>query len=228
MIEEILKYQAKEKEKIALEASIEGGKVKQELTLANKNIENAKRAFVALDNDAKSLEEQSKKLEKIYKEVAGELETVMKNEDVELGKAQSLLANLNAVERQLAGIMSDIEKKSAEFENMKLTVAKAQKAISVLTPEYEKQVGGIASQIAAIDAELNEIAKTVDATLLAKYKQIRKNRATETKDIVVPLIDNRCAGCFFELALATVHKVQTAGVWACENCGRIIYIKDTK
>lgn len=99
----------------------------------------------------------------------------------------------------------------AEFDKLKAVHdAELEKA----TPELER---------------LNEAVKAMepglDQALLAKYKQIKKNRVNP-----VALVENdQCQGCNMSLPSLTLSKLkEQKELVECENCGRILYVRGEK
>ena len=99
----------------------------------------------------------------------------------------------------------------AEFDKLKAVHdAELEKA----TPELER---------------LNEAVKAMepglDQALLAKYKQIKKNRVNP-----VALVENdQCQGCKMSLPSLTLSKLkEQKELVECENCGRILYVRGEK
>ena len=233
MIKSLLDYQAKEKEKLALVASVDMGRVKRELDSASRSLLDAKNALLSLDNDARVLTQAYENAQKQLADIFDRIEQLKKQmlgnqtED-EAASAVSyvsaLLQKVASYENQLDDITRKITGKTAAFEDAKMQTVKAQKSIAVLQSEYEKQRRQIEPAILKFDAELAKLEKGVEPRLMEKYKSKRKlDRSGKATDIVVPLDRNRCGGCRFELPLNLSHKLATDGYIVCEECGKIIY-----
>lgn len=232
MIKDLLEYQNKERDKLALCDAIEGGKAKRELDDANRTIGNAKIMLLNLENDAKSLlvnyESVSKSLKENLEKISAynnkKSKTDICNEveaAAELSFVSELLAKISAAESQLNDIAAKINAKTNAFEDAKTQVVKAQKIATMASGLYQNEVKAVSPKIEKIDAELKAKAAGVNSVLLEKYKQIRKSKPKG--DIVVKLNGNRCGGCHFELPLSLIHTVSNQGYIICEECGKIIY-----
>ena len=228
-IKPLLEYQAREREKIASLATVEGGRAKKELDEATRTREAASGTVKQLASDAEailnSFEAASKNLAEIFKKLEahkvgakGETEEAAASE---MTFVSGLLSKVSGYESQLA----EFSAKSANIKNVyEKAVTSAKRAAEVASRasvQYEKESKEIAPKIAAIDAELKKLAAAVDTSLIEKYKHARKQASKG--DVVVPTLGNRCGGCRFELPLSSLHTAASQGYIVCEECGKIIY-----
>lgn len=231
MIQPLLKYQSKEKEKIKLQSAVEGGKVKRELDEATKTSNATKQLVLSLDAEAKSIMSLIEAVRKNMGELLQRAEGIirdnktMDNEDEinsALSYSSTIADKLAGYEKELQSLTRKINDKSAQFEDARAKLVRATKLVQSLTPEYEKQKEKIAPDVARIEKELATLAKDVDTKLMERYKKAR-SAEKGLKDVVVTLAGERCGGCLFELPLALVHKIATSGYIICEECGKVIY-----
>ena len=232
MIENLLKYQAKDKERLALLQGVEGGKVKRDIAAAERTNNDARNQLLNLESEAKNLNSMFESISKNLKELLERVEKLVKagqpkTED-EIKSAityiETILSKINQIENQLENIGKTISQKTRLFEDVKTNVAKAQSVIRTLTPQYQAQLSQIRPRLDEIEKELVKIGGTVDKTLLEKYKSRRRTEPMgKISDIVVPVANGRCGACFFELPLSLIHKISTDGYIICEECGKIIY-----
>jgi len=96
----------------------------------------------------------------------------------------------------------------------KSSLEKSKTEFGVAKAETEQKIAGIR-------AELAELEKTADKTLLQKYKQKRNEKA----NVFVLEINGKCGGCRMEISAEKKAKLKADGRIECENCGRIIYTK---
>jgi len=235
MIKELLAYQTKEKEKLKLIESVERGKVKRDLDEAKRQLENVKSAVLSLDLDAQNASSNAETVRKNLDELLARSEEILKQAETidptaedELNSlinyADGVASKIKGYESQLIEITKRINDRAAQFEDAKTKIVRATKAIQNLEPEYEKAKTSIDADVKKIDTELTELGKKVDAKLLEKYKRKRSgDKSGAVTDIAVPLTQNRCGGCHFELPAFQTHKVATDEYISCEECSRIIY-----
>jgi len=232
MIENLLKYQAKDKERLELLLSVDGGRVKREINIAQRVNNDARTQLLNLESDAKNLISTFAVISKSIKELLAHVEksvrtTQPKDED-EIKSAvtyiETILLKLNQSGSQLENMGKTITQKAKLFEDVKVNVAKAQSMIKTLTPQYEAQLGQIRPKLETIEKEMLKLSSSIDKVLLEKYKNRRRAEAAgKISDIVVPVANGRCGACFFELPLSLIHKISTDGYIICEECGKIIY-----
>ena len=229
-IKELLEYQKKEAEKLAIEAGVEEGKAKREFDHATQALNEAKRTLLALENDAKVLLSNyssiSKNLSEIFDKIAIYNKNAKQSATEEeatsaLSFVSGLLSKVSAYEAQLNDIANKIAIKTQAFEDAKTQAVKAQAVIKAASAQYESDKANASSGFEKVIAELKAMEKNVDKTLLEKYNIIRKSR--KKGDIVVPVRGNRCGGCHFELSLSHINKVGVDGYIICEECDKIIY-----
>jgi len=229
MIKPLLEYQAREREKLNLLATVDGGKTKRELDEATRTREAASGTVKALANDAEVLlghfEAASKNLAEIFKKLETYGKGAKSNDEEavtnDMTFVSGLLSKVSGYESQLA----DIAAKSANIKNVyEKAVVSAKKAAEVMATasvKYQNETKDIAPKIAAIDADLKKLAAAVDANLMEKYKQARKQ--AKKGDVVVPIVGASCGGCRFELPSSLIHTASSRGYIICEECGKIIY-----
>ena len=233
MIKQLLAYQEKEKERLAVVMSVEAGKTKRELDEAAKQLDTNKRLVLTLDNDAQRITDNFNQAQKTIADITKQIEQVAttdmegKSEKEISAVAQSLSAlfsKLNALEKQIVEMKKQIETKFSQFEEARVKLARIQKIIQTNKPAYEQEKSEIADSITKFDKELAIIAKDINKELVDRYKKKRaQDKAGRGYDIVVKLTHNRCGGCHFELPLSMIHKIETDGYIICEECGKIIY-----
>ena len=233
MIKELLAYQEKDKERLALVLSVENGRVKREMDTANRAIEDAKQNLLALENDARSLtsafESVGKNLRELFERVEQYNKTASSNKsEDEIQSAASyvsaLLQKVTGYENQLDDISKRIAAKAAAFEDAKTAVIRAQKNIAALTPQYQSQLKEIQPKVSVLEAELKKLEAGINKDLLERYKKRRvSDKSGKVIDIAVAVVGERCGGCYHEMPTLLVHKIKTNGYIICENCGKIIY-----
>jgi len=231
MIKELLEYQTKEKEKIDLVLSVEGGKVKREINDANRNLDIIKKNVLALEEEARGAGVLIEAIKKNLGELTMRADEISGKSGGELGEdemegsiayASSINSKVIGYEKQLNDLVRKINAASVGFEDAKQKIMRAQKVVQGLTPKYEEQKAGIAGQVAKIDGELKTMSAKIDKKLMDIYKKARE-REKGGKNIVVKLASDRCGGCHYELPLSLTHKIDIDGYIVCEECTKIIY-----
>ena len=233
MIKQILAYQEKEKEKLGLLESLEAGKVKREIDNAAKELDAAKSAVLALDNEAKAVTSSIDAVRKNLGELLSRSEQLASTDfqrqtEDEINSAISYMSTLSgkisAYEKQLDEMVKKIETKNKKFEDEKQKIIKAQKLVAAYTPQYEKAKAELEPKLKALDKELDALAKVVEPKLLERYKRVRGQiKSLKPVNIVIPVLTNQCGGCMFEMPLNKIHSIAQVGYVVCEECGKINY-----
>ena len=233
MVKQLIAYQDKEMEMLKVLFSVEEGRVKRELDEAIRQLEATKQLVLALDDDAKQIishiEVTQKNLEDLFERsqrvMQGQKEDATEDElNSALNYAHGIAGKIAAMESQLVDLGKQINLKASQFEDAWTKLGRMQKIIQTHTPIYQKQKADIAPELAGFEKQLAVLAKELDAKLLERYKKKRSSiKSTTPVPVAVPLKNNRCGGCHFELPLSQIHKISTDNYIICEECGRIIY-----
>jgi len=229
MIKPLLEYQTREREKLNLQAAVDGGKTKRELDEATRARESASNTVRQLANDAEVLlgayETASKNLAEIFKKLetygkaakSGDEEAVTND----MTFVSGLLAKVSGYESQLADVAAKSSAIRNTYEKAVVSAKKAADVMASASVKYENEAKEVAPKIVEIDADLKKLAAAVEPALMERYKQIRKQ--AKRGDVVVPITGNSCGGCRFELPSSLIHTATSRGYIICEECSKIIY-----
>lgn len=223
-IEKILAAQKIDKERLQLIRNLEKGKIKIDLDKATRTIEDSKKSLLQLESEARNLQDNYQKIAKIVEDTLAQINKTKAEHSESLELCSEYLSKLATLESQLSEIERRIIQKNTVFKNISLDVAKSSAILKNLAQKYDEAKKQEAPKIQSLKKQFDEKVQGVDEKLLTKYRTIRENKGSDTKDIVVPLtLDNRCQGCFMEVPVAMINKIQTDGWTICSECGRIIY-----
>lgn len=225
-ISQLLKAQKVDKERLIVLANLAKGPAKTELDKAQRTIDDAKAYLLQLENDAKTLQENFKKIAKILNDTMAAVQKAKQAPHQNLAEYDEYHAKLSTMEGQLADIERRITEKMAAFKNTTLTVMRATESVSKNKKAYETQKQTVMTKVQELEQEFTAQVKGVDEKLLTKYQAVRRAKNGDTKDVVVPLVDKRCQGCYMDVPAAIISKIDTNGWATCEECGRIIYKDD--
>lgn len=122
---------------------------------------------------------------------------------------QEMVQLANGTENAVRTARGKMLEGKAEFDELKVVHdAELEKA----TPELER-----------LNAAIKALEPGLDPALLKKYKTIKKNRVNP-----IALVENdQCQGCNMSLPSLTLSKLKDKKeLVECENCGRILYVRD--
>jgi len=81
-------------------------------------------------------------------------------------------------------------------------------------------------KVAEFDKKFEDTIAKVDSKLATAYKNVRRKYGKDPKDVVVPVVDKRCGGCYMDLPLNQLSQIKVNGYVLCEECGKINYAND--
>jgi predicted nucleic acid-binding Zn-ribbon protein len=222
-ISKLLDAQKTDKERLSLLLSLEQSDTKCELDAAKRIANDAKTKLLSLDEEAGNLKQNFARLGRVVEETVKLVENAKKSGG-DVGEFNSALSRLSILEGHLADIERKISEKTAAFNLTYQSGARAQSVARSRMEEFEKQKLSLKGKLDELDTKFETQMKGVPPDLAAKYRTVRKQKAGDTKDIVVQVVpDNRCGGCYMEVSLSHINQIASNGWTTCEECGRVIY-----
>lgn len=226
----ILEYQKKDGELFKIERELnqnESKKISQEMFGVikkaqdrSKSLEN-KAGIILKDYDSikKAYNENISQLEKF---VSKKLEEITdKDLDTVMNAANSIINNLNILEKKLFAEAESLNATLNEFNSTKKNYGNARAKYAENKKIYEDELSEKNPQIDQIKKELSKLEKDIEPKMLSRYKQLRSDRIYP---VFVRLIDKSCGGCRMERSAGELDKLKNQGYLECENCHRMIII----
>ena len=137
-----------------------------------------------------------------------------------LSASNSIINNLNILEKKLFSEAENLNITLNEFENAKKQYGSARAKYNEHKQAYDNLLKSKEPEITKIKSDLSKLESGIEPKLLNKYKQLRSDKLYPA---FVRLIDKSCGGCRMELSAAEIEKVKNNGYMECDNCHRIIY-----
>jgi predicted nucleic acid-binding Zn-ribbon protein len=138
-------------------------------------------------------------------------------------------ADNSKIETQSLELLKNIEADEAECDQIQTQINEQKEQLKVLRTETEAQAGKYQAEIDKIQAEWDEVAKTIPKKPLEIFK-----RVTETYDgqavAVIEQQDGKkgvysCGGCFMGITAESVNLLMTKDdIIRCPNCTRILVL----
>lgn len=196
------------------------------------------------------LEEMESKLKYLEKNIKANEKVLAKNNialkdsEYQLGKIEKSLYNenitdlkqLNHLDKERKNIAKEIEDKETEIilqmdkvERLKEEFEEEQKDFYKLRKKYTKIVRNSKSMLEdyknkaiAEKSRIEKISSSITKDVYTEYTELIRNK----KIAVVEVVENRCSGCNMVLPSATIARLKSSeGIFHCENCHRILYLK---
>ncbi len=220
----------------------------------DRKIRTMRAELAAAPAERKQLETRLKKagahLEKVKKE-ARELELERKRLEVEAQSKRDSIARFKvqqfqtkkndefqALSNEIVRFSNEVEKiedrelelmEKAEAMTGQITEAEtaanlAQQQVRIQIADLEQKVKSIEEQLASLEGERAEIAKTISEDILDRYERLFKSKGDSA---VVALRHEVCMGCHMKITTQTAVRVKGGNeLVSCEQCGRILYHED--
>jgi len=225
----MLKYQELDGEIIRLENELSQNEGRKNAIKMQQTLKDYQTKLLQLNQKAQNLVAEFDKYREIFNSMAENLEVVNKNLSQKdekklegLIEANDAIANnLLRLEKKITDVLAECDKVQNEYNNIMKSARAAKSSLEKSKTEFGVAKAETEQKIAGIRAELAELEKTADKTLLQKYKQKRNEKA----NVFVLEINGKCGGCRMEISAEKKAKLKADGRIECENCGRIIYTK---
>ncbi|MBE5816579.1 MAG: hypothetical protein E7315_02500 [Clostridiales bacterium] len=122
----------------------------------------------------------------------------------------------------LATALSQAEKTSKLAGELAKLISKKRSEYDELRPQYDALAAEIDVKIKAIRERYNAVAVQIEKPLMNKYEASRAKH----KRPLVEMSGGACRGCNMSLSSVEQHKVAASVVYACENCGHLLYVPE--
>lgn len=224
-------YQQKDAELLAIEQEIANSEERKKFMQTKNFMKKAGEKLDQLEGKSKELLGLMERLNDKYAELTDVLKDFEHLDELVDGGADISFYQRNASQisdsiKSLKGEifnLSALAKETAEeYQTLKKKVIAAQKQYPVAQEEYQKYSNAKKDAMSGISAELEKIAKEMDADVLRKYQMKRSERIFP---IICAIKADRCSKCGMELSIAGKEIVSSGKVIECENCHRFLYLE---
>lgn len=233
-LQKLMECQRVEQEVNAIENGLRQSPVRKKLLHARNYILTAQSNYQQMELDVEDLKKALDDLEKRYQAnlARSNDETVhyeAADEESDLADVQDMRReafeisdSLSRNEQDLQGLIQRLATIDQEMKKMAANLPRARQDYAKMKATYDKELKVVTEKTTPLKAELEKVQSTLPETLLARYNQARRHASNP----IVPLEGDRCSGCNMELASAGLSKLRNQGIVDCENCGRIVFIKE--
>jgi len=228
-MKKILEYQNLEIELMKLKKANVNSVEKNNMSKLKSYIVETQDKGMKLENDAKTLLDDYKKLknsydanvDKVQELTSKDLSTIALDDvDTILSKINSLSSELFLLERNLNIIITKIKTSLKDFETTKNNIIKAKQKYNEFKAKYEQDLHNVMPKVKELEQKLKAMEGDLDPELWNKYKAAKLDKIFP---VFVPVANNHCSGCRVEIPTSKINKLKTEGKIVCEQCHRIIY-----
>lgn len=138
-------------------------------------------------------------------------------------KVEDLSKTLAGVDKDIKGIMTEIDEISKQYESYRDKIPMAKKQYVECREKYEEERKAREPEVNELLKELKKAEKAIDPEMLDRYTKLKGQGIYPP---VVPLENsNQCGGCRMEIPSGIVANIDEKGYIKCDNCRRIVYKK---
>ncbi|MBQ8908969.1 MAG: hypothetical protein IJY90_01575 [Clostridia bacterium] len=235
-VEQILEYQKLDREMFKLEKELRDNPNKAKANKLHETMKTAQERSVKLEERAGAILTEIDKVKSQLKiqqdkmaEFAAKDLTAMTKQDVEKMSAlkDKLYQNLQILEKNLTALAENVNAVLADFNKTIKTFNASKEEFAKCKSDYDNDVKAIEGKKSEVAAKLQVIAKDIDSQIMEAYQKRRKENIFP---VVVPLMEEGkgsyfCGGCRTQLSFASINKLDSENVVACDHCRRLIYKK---
>lgn len=232
-MEALLKYQEADVQADKIERTLRGSEASRRLAKVRQFLEEQKRVLqrmmASVDARRKTIEVTSQRFdiyEKRYEEGMEKYEKADKTNLEEMAKYtryfDQLTARIAQERKEFAQLVHTLEKEDNQLADMRIRIAKARKEYDELKAAVEAERAAAQGDIDAARAKCDALAADVAPELMEAYQRVKRNHAVPVAEVQ----KNRCTGCNMELPAVVARKLRDQEIVECDNCGRILYVKN--
>ncbi len=130
--------------------------------------------------------------------------------------------NIKNCEKEIAKYIGRLQKISSDLDKIATNVPRVKSEYTGLKKEYDKELAKVNEETLPLKKELKALEAEIDGKLVKKYNQIAKSHPV----VLVEMKGRMCMGCNMELPATFAKKLaESDEPLECENCGRLLYIK---
>ena len=227
------KYQQVDMELDQYEKEMRGNSNRKELLKHRDFLLEQQNVLKKIESDVEVMSDRMEALADEIKRLSGSVAEATANfennrpdnlEDVkkQMASIQKLIATITRYESELAKMRKDSEARDRQQREVRVRAAKARAEFDRIKVIYDEEYKVAAVKLEELKKKVAAEAKDIDPALIEKYKAIKRHAAPP----ITRLHDDRCGGCNMQLSAADKDKVRSGVPYVeCENCGRIILIK---
>ena len=234
MSSKLLEYQELDKKIKKLKKDIVVNVDQKEVLTLNNVIKDAQNKILELEETSKKLLVTLNKLMEVekkgiafvekYKKTNLDKMTTEELKDFE-AKAMQTSKQLSELETRISQHSAEVKKVVLDYKMYRKKILDAKDKRDALKNQTSDIVTLSDPDIDKLKKEMAELEKQIEPSKLAKYKALKQDGIFP---VIVPLTEKRCGGCRVELSSSALDKIKNGGVYECEQCHRLIYVKAEK
>ncbi|NMA94889.1 MAG: hypothetical protein GX974_02485 [Clostridiales bacterium] len=198
--------------------------------------------LLAQQKKLKELDEEANKKQNSLNKIYHEYDNIVNNLRIDGEKiSDGSIRNLKQIEQlekdadnlkekieqkyaELNELMNEIENFNIVLKDIGTQMNDAKKEYRKVRSIYDAQTGEIQEKYNDVKKDLDGLKKDIEKNILSRYKRLRENYNDP-----VAIVDKNfcCGGCNMQVAAFAVQLLkEDSRLVECENCGRILYMKE--
>lgn len=228
-VEQLLKYQQEDSKLLKIEQDTSNSEERKKFVQTKNLLTKASEKLDQLEGKSQELISILDRLTAKYDETVETLkdfenidELVEGGADVSFYKRNVLQITdrLKGIKAEISQLTAAVKETDEEYRTLKKKVIQAQKQYPEVQTAFQNYKKSKQAETAAISAELDKIAQTIDPEVMKKYQIKRSERIFP---ILCEVKNDRCSKCGMELSIAGKETISSGKVIECEHCGRFLY-----
>jgi predicted nucleic acid-binding Zn-ribbon protein len=186
-------------------------------------LENAKTRVKQIESSRKDLELEVEAKKQLISKYANQQLQTRKNEEYRAlaHEIETCKAAIFKIEDQEIALMEQGEGAQKEVARATQAANEARKLVDDQVAQLGAREENLKGELAALEANREELAAVVDETTRAKYERLFRNKGD---NVVVGVQHGVCGGCHMRLQPQLIISCQAEKeLITCSNCGRILY-----
>jgi predicted nucleic acid-binding Zn-ribbon protein len=166
-------------------------------------------------------EEEVRKLQAQLNQIKTNKEYTTMINEIESHKADNSL-----LEEEIIKFMDSIDEVKARLDQEKQKFAEESKNIDTRIKEFKQQIKDIEAAIIELKKKREGLTPLIGKRLLSEYERILAGKDGQA---LAEVVNDNCGGCYMQLPSQVINEINMKEkIIFCENCQRILYIKDEK
>ncbi len=229
-MKELLKYQEMDLDIKKLEGELSEHSDRKNALKMQQILKDCQSKLTELEKKSSETLKAYNQYKKIYENMVKNLEVIEKNSDTDssakmdglVDAINAITTNLAMLDKEMTNMVNYPSSVQAEYNSIMKNARTAKASMQKYKDSFNNAKVDAEKLLETKRVELAKQGAKVDPKLLARYKQ----KATEIKKVVVPLLNGKCGGCRIEPSAGKLSILKSKHMIECENCGRIIYIEE--
>ena len=212
------------KEKEVQKVKVESDFIKKDIDKLSVDLEHSHKKLINMKKEGSLKEMEMKDLDVLEQEKKKRLENISTQQEYKAIKKEmnSIKQNQIAYELVLIETWKNLDTVSREYESKKNEYENKNKQFKDSLQEKELKIESLQVELAEQYKKRLEMEKGVPKEWVERYTMMRSS----TTNSVVPVINNSCSACFYEVSSQLMLDMKRNKLVQCKGCYRFLYLPE--